>query len=194
MSTIETALQTLPQGLATLNQQEPALMRALDKLSAASRSIAPFADGGSDDLRGVLNEIAPVLRGIGDTQKGSVMSALKTLPFVIFPLDTIPYMYRGDYANVTVTLDLTHQALDQAFLTGTPAAGALAAAAKAQQGKSPGVAASRAGNPLLLPLGEQATPPPAAQAPIGTLPPPPTPRSDKSGSGLIDKAVPGIGG
>ncbi|MEQ0638406.1 hypothetical protein ABLO16_20520, partial [Mycobacterium tuberculosis] len=40
---------------------------------------------------------------------------------------TVPQLVRGDYMNLSLTLDLTYSAIDNAFLTGTGFSGALRA-------------------------------------------------------------------
>ena len=52
------------------------------------------------------------------------MKLILTQPFDI---DSVPKVVRGDYMNVSLTLDLTYSAIDNAFLTGTGLSGALRA-------------------------------------------------------------------
>ena len=44
-----------------------------------------------------------------------------------FPIEGIPKLIRGDYVNVSATIDLTLSTVDNAFLTGTGFSGALRA-------------------------------------------------------------------
>jgi phospholipid/cholesterol/gamma-HCH transport system substrate-binding protein len=194
MSQIDTALQSLPKGLRTLNEEEPDLKHALNKLGDASESIAPFGEDGAENLRHVLNDMEPVLRHTADAEDGSVISALKLLPFVIFPLDQIPYSFRGDYVDLMVTLNLTNEALDKFALGGTPGAGALAAADKVLQGRMPSLAGLQAGDPLHLPVTQPTGPGRADKAPLDALPMAPKPPAEGSDGGLLPKAVPGMGG
>jgi phospholipid/cholesterol/gamma-HCH transport system substrate-binding protein len=194
MSQIDTALQSLPKGLRTLNDEEPDLKHALNKLGDASESIAPFGEHGAENLRDVLNDMEPVLRHTADAEDGSVISALKLLPFVIFPLDQIPYSFRGDYVDLMVTLNLTNEALDKFALAGTPGAGALAAADKVLQGRMPSLAGLQAGDPLHLPVAQPTGPGHADKAPLDALPMAPKPPAEGSDGGLLHKAVPGMGG
>jgi phospholipid/cholesterol/gamma-HCH transport system substrate-binding protein len=154
MGEINDSLQYLPEGLDTLRDEEGNLRHALNRLADASGSIAPFSDHGSHQLRNVFDDLEPVLRHVGDTQRGTMMQALKLLPFAIFPLDSIPYTFRGDYVNIIATVDLTNEAMDKAFLTGTPAAGLLYQGNKLLKGKLPtlpGIAGLKATDPLRLP-------------------------------------------
>jgi phospholipid/cholesterol/gamma-HCH transport system substrate-binding protein len=185
MNEVDQALEQLPAGLHTLDEQEPALVDALQSLGDSAQSIAPFADGGSKELRGVLNEIEPVLRHTADIQKGSLPRALRQLPFLIFTLDTLPTVVRGDYANVDVTLDLTLDRIDKTFLTGTPLSGGLFSVAEA--GRSTRSNGTGSGPPLgKSPSGPSL--PSTVLAPGLQHPPAP------SDSGPLPKKLPGIGG
>jgi phospholipid/cholesterol/gamma-HCH transport system substrate-binding protein len=53
--------------------------------------------------------------------------ALKVMLTQPFPIDAVPKVVRGDYLNVSPTLDLTLSGLDNGFLTGTGFSGALRA-------------------------------------------------------------------
>jgi phospholipid/cholesterol/gamma-HCH transport system substrate-binding protein len=185
MSEIDTALQRLPDGLRTLDEQEPALTDALQRLGDGSESIAPFADDGSQNLRDVLHDVEPVLRHTADIQEGSLPRDLRILGGVIFPLDAVPYLVRGDYANLNLPINLTFDSLDQGLLTGTPGSGLLHGAANVIRGTDPG---SQSGNPLLLPGTQD------SKAPSGVLPTGPQLPADHGGPGLVHTAVPGIGG
>jgi phospholipid/cholesterol/gamma-HCH transport system substrate-binding protein len=63
-----------------------------------------------------LGRAAPYLVG--------ALSLALTFPLVI---DNIPKIVRGDYLNLSITLDLTMSAIDNAVLTGTGFSGALRA-------------------------------------------------------------------
>jgi phospholipid/cholesterol/gamma-HCH transport system substrate-binding protein len=125
MQQLDVALQQLPGGLKSLDDNEPALVDATQRLGRATASLAPFSDGGSKELRGILRELQPTLRSVGDAQSGSIPRVLRHLPFVIFPLDIIPYAVRGDYVNIRAIVNLTLDSLDKNLFTGTPASGLL---------------------------------------------------------------------
>lgn len=159
---IESALQTLPDGLSTLSDEEPALVHTMDALGRAGDAFGPFSDDGLHPLRQVIGDVAPALRQTADTQ-ASLITSLKLLPFVIFPLETVSHEFRGDAVNLAVTLNLTNESLDKGFLGGTPAVGALSQADKLLH--SPALQAT---NPLLLPLDDARVP--GAPARPGTHP------------------------
>ena len=56
-----------------------------------------------------------------------LIGALKLILTPPFDIDTVPKMFRGDYHNMSLTLDVTYSAVDNAFLTGTGLSGALRA-------------------------------------------------------------------
>jgi phospholipid/cholesterol/gamma-HCH transport system substrate-binding protein len=186
MSEIDIALRQLPGGLGSLNENYPEIKDAIDTLGSAGDPSAPFSDSISSQIRELTDQLEPVLRHIADTQQDSVLKSLKILPFVIFPLDQIPYEFRGDYLHIIATVDLTDEALDRAFLTGTPAAGALGGLAKLQQGKPPGL---QAADPLQLPLGQQ-----ESHMPTRGLPSAPELSADQPGGASLDKPLRRMGG
>jgi phospholipid/cholesterol/gamma-HCH transport system substrate-binding protein len=187
MQEIDTALQQLPDGLKSLDDQEPALVDATHKLGDASESIAPFADGGSKELRGVLNELEPTLRRVGDVQTGSLPRALRNLPFIVFPVDIVPYAVRGDYVNIRAIVNLTLDALDKNLFTGTPASGSLYQVAKTMRSADGNSGGSK--GPVTVPTLPDLplTGGSGAKAPDGGS----TGGADK---GLLNQPVPGIGG
>ncbi|WP_186296360.1 virulence factor Mce family protein [Mycobacterium tilburgii] len=56
-----------------------------------------------------------------------LIGALKLILTQPFDIDTVPKMFRGDYVNISLTLDVTYSSVDNAFLTGTGLSGALRA-------------------------------------------------------------------
>ncbi len=56
-----------------------------------------------------------------------LIRALKLLLVVPFDIDSVPKSFRGDYFNLSLTVDLTLSAVDNAVLTGTGFSGALRA-------------------------------------------------------------------
>ena len=56
-----------------------------------------------------------------------LIRALKLILVQPFDLDAVPKSFRGDYFNLSLTLDLTLSAVDNAVLTGTGFSGALRA-------------------------------------------------------------------
>jgi phospholipid/cholesterol/gamma-HCH transport system substrate-binding protein len=146
---VDEGLRTLDPALATLNSQR-------DDLTDALTAIGDFADvadrvvsGSRADLDVNLRALEPTLRGLADAGPSlpSSLSLLATLPF---PLNTYRNAIQGDFANLFLNLDLTTKRLDQALLTGTPAAGLLASLG-GLIGQLPPIPPIQ-GNPLITPL------------------------------------------
>jgi len=56
-----------------------------------------------------------------------LIGALKLILTQPFDIDSVPKIFRGDYQNVTATIDVTFSSMDNAVLTGTGFSGALRA-------------------------------------------------------------------
>lgn len=147
---IDKALQQIPRGLDTVNDLEPQLVSTLEKLGDGASAIAPFAHEGSEQLTEVLEDLERPLKYTGDIQSASIPRALRMIPFVIFPMDNIPFTVRGDYANVVAPVNLTLDSLDKNLFGGTVLSGSLHSVAEA---------ARRSNNPNSAPV------PPLTQIP-----------------------------
>ena len=118
--TIARALETLPPALRVLRDQRAQLVATLQSLSRFGDLTARFlAKGGGDQLVGNIEALVPSLRGLADAGS-SLTESLWVLGTVVFPLQTLDEYVRGDYYNLTVTLDLRSAALSQGLLEGTP--------------------------------------------------------------------------
>jgi len=56
-----------------------------------------------------------------------LVGALKVLLTLPFSIDNVPKVVRGDYINISATIDLTLSAIDNGFLSGTGVSGMLRA-------------------------------------------------------------------
>jgi phospholipid/cholesterol/gamma-HCH transport system substrate-binding protein len=121
----------------------------------------------------VLKDLKDPLKGIGDAQPGSIPRFLRQAPFLIFPLDGIQYLVRGDYANLQIPINLTLDSLDKQFFTGTPLSGGLVSVAEAARGTSKRGPTPGLSNPLpSAPLtgGSGIAPRNSGSGPLGGLP------------------------
>jgi phospholipid/cholesterol/gamma-HCH transport system substrate-binding protein len=73
-----------------------------------------------------LQHLQCPLRELGRASP-DLIGALKLILTQPFDIDAVPKVIRGDYMNVSLTLDVTYSAVDNAFLTGTGLSGALRA-------------------------------------------------------------------
>lgn len=122
---LETALDAIPPALAVLNQQR-------DNLSNAIVAVGNFADVANqgvaesrEDLLRNLHELRPALQGLADAGPALTQS-LGYLPFFPWGSHALDFV-KGDYANLSATIDLTLGRLDNSLLQGTPAEGSLTA-------------------------------------------------------------------
>ncbi|HEY5150546.1 MAG TPA: MCE family protein [Mycobacterium sp.] len=148
---VDTALTTIPQALGVLADSRTKLADAIDALGKFSAVAATTVDQSRDALVANLRNIAPVLRSLADAgpalTKG--LDFLSTYPWV---KSTIPNWFRGDFANITLVIDLTLSRLDSGLFTGTRWEGNLTEL-ELQWGRTIGQMPSpyTAGNPLIAP-------------------------------------------
>jgi phospholipid/cholesterol/gamma-HCH transport system substrate-binding protein len=95
---------------------------AVGRLSAALEHLAPARAPLHADLQSLQCPLRELGRAAPD-----LIGALKLIFTLPFDIDTVPKFMRGDYINISLTLDATYSAVDNAFLTGTGLSGALRA-------------------------------------------------------------------
>jgi phospholipid/cholesterol/gamma-HCH transport system substrate-binding protein len=149
----ERALEQIPPALAVLNQDHV-------NLAAAITSVGGFADVSNqtiktsrEDIIANLRAIAAPLRELANAGPDLTRS-LGTITTFPWPQSKVPDFVKGDFANLSATVDLTLGRLDNSFLTGTPSAGTLIAietmlGRTEGRGPTPDVK-----NPLTAPLGD----------------------------------------
>lgn len=148
---VDTALTTIPQALAVLADSRTKLADAVTALGQFSAVATSTVNQSRDALVANLRNIAPVLRSLADAgpalTKG--LDFLSTYPWV---KSTIPNWFRGDFANITLVIDLTLSRLDSGLFTGTRWEGNLTEL-ELQWGRTIGQMPSpyTAGNPLIAP-------------------------------------------
>jgi phospholipid/cholesterol/gamma-HCH transport system substrate-binding protein len=124
---LDRVLTEFPPLIKHFNERQDLLINATDALGRLSEQVNRYLGGSTranihQDLLSLqcplreLGRAAPDLRG-----------ALKLLLTQPFDIDTVPKLLRGDYMNVSLELDLTYSAVDNAFLTGTGFSGMLRA-------------------------------------------------------------------
>jgi phospholipid/cholesterol/gamma-HCH transport system substrate-binding protein len=116
--TVDTALTTIPRALAVLSDERKTIADAIDALGKFSAIATSTVDQTKESLVNNLRNIAPVLRSLADAgpalTKG--LDFLSTYPWV---KSNVANWFRGDFANITLVLDLTLSRLDSALFTGT---------------------------------------------------------------------------
>jgi len=115
---VDKALATIPDALSVLKDERNTLADALDQFGKFSALVADSTNQTKDNLIGELKDLGPVLQSLAD----SGLALTRSLSFFVtfpFPKEQLTNWFRGDYANLTATIDLTLSRLDSAIFTGT---------------------------------------------------------------------------
>ncbi len=115
---VDKALKTIPDALAVLKDQRNNLSDALAQLGKFSALAADSVDQTKDALVQELKDLGPVLESLANAGP-ALTRALSFLPTFPFPKETLTNWMRGDYANLSLIVDLTLSRIDQGFFTGT---------------------------------------------------------------------------
>lgn len=160
------AINGIEPALEVLNRQRGDLTNALTSLGQLGDVATKVVSSTKDNLVANLTDLAPALSGLADSGQ-SLTQSLSILGTFPFPMNSYKNAFRGDYANLGVTVDFTLARLDQALLKGTPLAGTLTALQTVlQQNAGLGaMAADPLRAPLHTPPQSQPAPPPALNSP-----------------------------
>jgi phospholipid/cholesterol/gamma-HCH transport system substrate-binding protein len=115
---VDKALKTIPDALAVLSDQRDNLSEALAQLGKFSALAADSVNQTKEALVQELKDLGPVLQSLADAGP-ALTRALSFLPTFPFPKETLTNWMRGDYANLTLILDLTLSRIDSGFFTGS---------------------------------------------------------------------------
>ena len=109
--TVDKALTTIPQAISVLADSREKLADAIDALGKFSAIATSTVNQTKESLIANLRNIAPVFRELANAgpalTKG--LDFLSTYPWV---KSTVPNWFRGDFANITLVIDLTLSRLD----------------------------------------------------------------------------------
>jgi phospholipid/cholesterol/gamma-HCH transport system substrate-binding protein len=149
--TVDKALTTIPQAIAVLADSREKLANAVDALGKFSAIATSTVQQTRESLVANLRNIAPVLRELANAGPALTrgLDFLSTYPWV---KSTIPNWFRGDFANITLVIDLTLSRIDAGLFTGTRWEGDLTEL-ELQWGRTIGQKPSpyTLGNPLIAP-------------------------------------------
>ncbi|HET7736354.1 MAG TPA: MCE family protein [Nocardioidaceae bacterium] len=162
--TLADALTQLPDGLRTLNRQRRNLTAALGALDDLSDVTTRVVRTSGRNLSQELTHLRPALEQI-NAAATSLPDVLDIAGTVLFPVQAVPYVVKGDFLNVAVTVDTTIGSLARGFVPGNPLDQALDLLQTALQ----------AGNPLTGPLTDAVNEVTAPTEPPKTLAAPGTP-------------------
>jgi phospholipid/cholesterol/gamma-HCH transport system substrate-binding protein len=116
--TVDRALTTIPQALTVLADSRFKLADAIDALGKFGAIATSTVNQTKESLVNNLRNIAPVLRELANAgpalTKG--LDFLSTYPFVKSKLAN---WFRGDFANISLVIDLTLSRIDSSLFTGT---------------------------------------------------------------------------
>jgi phospholipid/cholesterol/gamma-HCH transport system substrate-binding protein len=115
---VDRALETIPDALAVLRDQRENLAEALAQLGKFSALAADSVNQTKEALVTELKDLGAVLEQLANAGP-ALTRALSFLPTFPFPKETLTNWMRGDYANLTLIVDLTLSRLDSGFFTGT---------------------------------------------------------------------------
>ena len=115
---VDKALRTIPDALAVLKEQRDNLSEALTQLGRFSALAADSANQTKEALVQELKDLGPVVESLANAGP-ALTRALSFLPTFPFPKEQIQTWARGDYANLSLIVDLTLSRLDAAMFTGT---------------------------------------------------------------------------
>ncbi len=115
---VDKALKTIPDALAVLKDQRKNLAEALTQLGRFSALAADSVNQTKDALVAELKDLGPTVEQLANAGP-ALTRALSFLPTFPFPKETLTNWLRGDYANLTLVLDLTLSRIDQGIFTGS---------------------------------------------------------------------------
>jgi phospholipid/cholesterol/gamma-HCH transport system substrate-binding protein len=115
---VDKALKTIPDALVVLKDQRNNLSDALAQLGKFSALAADSVNQTKEALVQELKDLGPVAQSLADAGP-ALTRALSFLPTFPFPKETLTNWMRGDYANLTLILDLTLSRIDQGIFTGS---------------------------------------------------------------------------
>jgi len=115
---VDKALTTIPQALAVLSDSRKKLVDAIDAVGKFSAVAASTINQTKKSLTDNFRNLAPALRELANAgpalTKG--LDFLSTYPWV---KSTVPNWFRGDFANISLVIDLTLSRIDSGIFTGT---------------------------------------------------------------------------
>ncbi|WP_158018871.1 virulence factor Mce family protein [Mycobacterium basiliense] len=123
---VDRALTDLPPLIKHFADTRDLLINAVNAVGQLSQVTDQYLSEARSNLHTDLQSLQCPLKELG---RGSqyLIGALKLILTQPFDIDAVPKIFRGDYQNVSATLDVTFSAMDNAVLTGTGFSGALRA-------------------------------------------------------------------
>ncbi|MGV1005448.1 MAG: virulence factor Mce family protein [Candidatus Nanopelagicales bacterium] len=148
---VDRAITTIPDALAVLRDERTQLAEAIAQLGRFGELATDSVNQTKDSVIKEFRQLAPILKSLADAGPSLTRSLSMLLTFP-FPYETLDKWIRGDFGNLSTTIDLTLSRLDSSLFTGTRFEGDLTAL-EMQWGRTIGQQPSpyTAGNPLVAP-------------------------------------------
>jgi phospholipid/cholesterol/gamma-HCH transport system substrate-binding protein len=124
--TIDQVLTDIPPVIKHFAETRNLLINAVDATGRLSQEAGQYLAEARDNLHTNLQSLQCPSKELARAAP-DLIGALKLILAQPFDIDTVPKLIRGDYVNVSLTVDVTYSAVDNAFLTGTGLSGALRA-------------------------------------------------------------------
>jgi phospholipid/cholesterol/gamma-HCH transport system substrate-binding protein len=123
---LDRVLTEIPPLIKHFADTKNLLINAVDSVGQLSQNADQYLSESRANLHTDLQLLQCPLKELG---RGApyLIGALKLILTQPYDIDTVPKIFRGDYQNISLTLDVTYSAVDNAFLTGTGFSGALRA-------------------------------------------------------------------
>lgn len=115
---LDRAIKAIPGALAVLDDERHNLVEASDQLSKFSALTADTVNQTKQNLVKELREVGPVVESLANAGPSMTrwLSLMTTFPYAN---ETLEKVQRGDYANLTMIIDLTLSRIDSGIFTGT---------------------------------------------------------------------------
>jgi phospholipid/cholesterol/gamma-HCH transport system substrate-binding protein len=123
---LDRALTDFPPLIKHFAEKQDLLINAIDSVGRLSEAADQYLSETRGPLHQDLQSLQCPLKQLGRASP-LLLGALKLILTQPFDIDTVPKLIRGDYMNLSLTLDTTPSAVDNALLTGTGFSGALRA-------------------------------------------------------------------
>jgi phospholipid/cholesterol/gamma-HCH transport system substrate-binding protein len=123
---LDRVLTDIPPLIKHFADTKNLLINAVDAVGRLSQEAGQYLSEARGPLHTDLQALQCPLKELGRASP-FLIGALKLILTQPYDIDTVPKIFRGDYHNISLTLDVTYSAIDNAFLTGTGFSGALRA-------------------------------------------------------------------
>ena len=107
---IARSLPAVGSGLAALNSDRPALMNALNAVDQLDAVADPVLRADTDKLVTEIEQLREPLSRIADAGDKAADS-LNIVGTIVYPLDRVPILIRGDYMNLFMNIDARAESL-----------------------------------------------------------------------------------